>query len=253
MKKVILIGFCFALLLLFFVSGCQKEVEKENKIVCVLFDMSETTNQQQIRQTYLNKFKVILEKINHGDAIEAALITDKSISELNLSIEKSFEEFIPSTDNDMLLKAEEQKADSVLFYEKSILFAEADSILFRTPRKVMATEILSSLQVANRVLSAFPQKKKVLVIFSDMIEESTTANFARDNLSDVQVERIIAKHKQQGILPSLTGVKVYVAGAAHPDTERYNRIRNFWLKYFKETGANLEEHNYGAAFIRFEE
>jgi len=239
---------------IFFTSCDSNKInEPTNKVVCVLFDLSETTNTPEIRKTYLDKFKLILSKMNHGDAVEAALITEKSVSELNLSIEHSFPPFEPDTDNQLLISAKKRIADSLLQVQKDSLINVADSVLFNPPRKIMGTEILSSLQVAERVLSSFPQPKKVLVIFSDMIEESQTANFARDNLSDTQIKRIIEKLRQAGTLPVLKNVKIYVAGATHPDTDKYNRIRTFWSEFFRETGAIFENHNYGAALIRFEE
>lgn len=243
----------FILFLLFFSCNGRGTPEKQNKIVCVLFDLSETTNTPEIRKTYRDKFNMILHKINHGDVIEAALITEKSVSELNLSIEHSFPAFESSTDNVMLASAEKRKADLALQVQKDSLLKAVDSVLFNPPRKILSTEILSSLQVAERVLSSFPQKKKVIVIFSDMIEESGTANFVRDNLNDSQNKSIIEKLKQTGTLPDLKNVLIYVAGATHPNTEKYNRIRKFWAHFFKETGADLKPYNYGAALIRFDE
>lgn len=255
MKNRCLFFIIGTLILTFFFAGCESKPSNrvQNKIVCVLFDLSETTNTPEVRKTYLDKFSMILEKMNHGDVIEAALITEKSVSELNLSIEYSFPSFEFSTDNDMILNAQKRIADSLLLALKDSLLNAADSVLFNPPRKILGTEILSSLQVAERVLSAFPQKKKVLVIFSDMIEESGIANFARDNPNDFRNKSIIEKLKKTGTLPDLKNTVVYVAGATHPDSEKYNGIRKFWIHFFRETGADLKPYNYGAALIRFDQ
>ena len=251
-KLYFIIG--YAILTLFFI-GCQSKTEivVPNKVECVLFDFSETTNTQEIRKTYRDKFKMILGKMKHGDVIEAALITEKSVSELNLSIEHSFPFFSPSTDNDMLVKAEKRIADSLIQVQKDSLSKVVDSVLFKPSRKILNTEILSSLQVAERVLTSFPKPKKVLVIFSDMIEDSKYYNFERDDLSSQRINQIINRENKDSLLPNLSGVKIYVAGAVAKDTERYNRIKKFWLEYFKACNANLESQNYGAALIRFNE
>lgn len=249
----------FTIVILFcvfvFFSSCESNEisEPANKVVCVLFDLSETTNTQEMRANYLEKFKMILGRMNPGDAIEAALITEKSVSELNLSIEHTFKKFAPATDNELLIKAQKRIADSLLQAEKELLIKTADSVLFKPSRKIMQTEILSSLQVAERIFNAFPQPRKVLVIFSDMIEESSLANFARRNITDSTVDEIIKKQKENGTFPDLKNVKVYVAGAYHTDTKKFNQIRNFWFRYLEETGADIQKHNYGAALIRFEE
>lgn len=241
------------LILISLLSSCNSETNDTipNKVVCVLFDLSETTNKPEIRKTYLNKFKLILGKMNKGDVIEAALITEKSVSELNLSIEHSFTAIEISIDNDMMIKAQKRISDSLMQVQKDSLLHVADSVLFRPHRKILDTEILSSLQVAERVLSSFPQKKKVLVIFSDMVEESSTANFAASVPTDNQIKNIITSQKKKLLVPSLKGVNVYCIGATAKRTEDYNSIRKFWLTFFKETGAELKD--YGAALIRFDE
>ncbi len=256
MKKLrIFFLFSYVVLTMFFI-GCESSktgLTTSNKVVCVLFDLSETTNTPEIRKTYRDKFRMILEKINHGDVIEAALITEKSVSELNLSIEHSFPAFEPSTDNEMLAGAERKNAKTILKSLKDSLLKVADSILFNPPREIMNTEILSSLLVAERVITSFPHEKKIIVIFSDMIEESHIANFAKENLSDLNIKTIIKKLKKNGSLPELQNAVIYVAGATHPNSEKYNAIRKFWIKYFEETGAVLKPQNYGAALIRFDE
>jgi hypothetical protein len=188
-----------------------------------------------------------------GDAIEAALITEKSLSELELSIECDFPVIESKADTELLEKAAKIRSDSMLNIKIDSLLIVADSVLFKPKRKILKTEILSSLQVAERVFKSFKQPRKILVIFSDMIEESSIANFARRVVSGSLADEIIKKQKENGTLPNLKSVKVYVVGAAHPDTKRYNQIRNFWLNYFEHNSAVLEKQNYGAALIRFDE
>ncbi|MBU2471844.1 MAG: hypothetical protein KKF20_05495 [Bacteroidetes bacterium] len=236
--------------------GCDKNKTPENqssKIVCVLFDLSETTNTPEIRKTYLDKFRIVLNRMHPGDVIEAALITEKSLSELELAIECEFPVIKTKTNTELFEKKFKEQSDSILNIKIDSLLIVADSVLFKPKRKILRTEILSSLQVAERVFKSFKQPRKVLVIFSDMIEESSIANFARRDVSGSLADEIIKKQKENGTLPDLKGVKVYVVGAAHSDTKKYNQIRNFWLNYFEHNGAVMEKQNYGAALIRFDE
>ncbi|MEW6652018.1 MAG: hypothetical protein AB1394_00965 [Bacteroidota bacterium] len=112
---------------------------------------------------------------------------------------------------------------------------------------------MSSLQVAERVFKSFPQPRKILVIFSDMIEDSRKYNFEKENLTKEKISKIIKSEKEKGQITDMKDVKVYVAGATHPNSEIYDMIKNFWFEYFKTCGANLESQNYGAALIRFDE
>ncbi|MEW6652019.1 MAG: hypothetical protein AB1394_00970 [Bacteroidota bacterium] len=116
--KAIKLIFPFILFLLFFSCNGKETPEKPNKIVCVLFDLSETTNTAEIRKTYLNKFKFVLDRMQPGDAIESALITEKSVSELNLSIECEFP-IIESKISTELFKIKSKIiSDSILIVKK---------------------------------------------------------------------------------------------------------------------------------------
>jgi len=251
--KTNLILFVLIILLYWGCSNNKSPEEQSAKVVCVLFDLSETTNTPEIRKVYLDKFNLVLKKMHPGDAIEAALITEKSLSELELSIECEFPVIESKANTELFEKEAGIRSEAMLKLKIDSLLSVADSLLFKPKRKIPITEIMGSLQVAERVIKSFPQPKKIVVIFSDMIEDSQLYNFNRESLTDKRINKIISIEKGKKLLPDLKNVKVYIAGAAHPDTDKYNRIRNFWIKYFKETGANLAEHHYGAVLINFEE
>ncbi|MCL4354536.1 hypothetical protein M1349_03655, partial [Patescibacteria group bacterium] len=219
----------FILFLLFLSCNGKGTPEKPNKIVCVLFDLSETTNTPEIRKTYLNRFKFVLDRMQVGDAIEAALITEKSVSELNLSVEYEFPVINSKTDTEIFKRKAKEQSDSILNVKRDSILTVADSILFKPKRKILFTEIMGSLQVAERVFKSFPQPRKILVVFSDMIEDSKHYNFERENLSSQRINQIINREKKDNLLPNISGVKIYVAGATAKDSERYNNIKNFPL------------------------
>lgn len=245
-----------AVIFIFSFWGCDKNKTPENqtgKVVCVLFDLSETTNTPAIRKTYLGKFKMVLNRMNPGDVIEAALITEKSLSELELSIECVFPILKSKSNTELFEKKFKEQSDSILNIKIDSLLIVADSVLFKPKRKILNTEIMGSLQVAERIFKSFTQPRKILVIFSDMIEDSKYYNFERENFTGNRINKIITAQKEKNLLPDLKGVKIYVAGASHTNTEKYNRIKNFWFEYFKAAGADTESQNYGAALINFNE
>ncbi len=218
-----------------------------------MFDLSETTNTKQIREKYLNDFKSILKSLTYGDAIEAALITEKSLSEMNLSVDYEFKQFNPGTDNTLMINAKRKIAASVLQTKKDSIIKVVDSLLFKPKRKIMRTEIIASLGVADRIFKTFSQNRKILIIFSDMIEESSYANFQRNQINKKWINSFILKQRKDNLLPDLKNVKVYVVGASASSTKKYNQIKNFWFKYFKASNAVLKPERYGAALINFNE
>jgi hypothetical protein len=233
---------------------CSSEGEQKavvaNKVVLVLFDLSESTNKPEIRKTYSENFGVILSKITHGDAVVAGWITEHSGAELVLPVNISFPPFESATTNPLVRRGQQAKEDSKLRETLRGIHEELDSLLQHTTRKVLQTDILSSLLMAERIFKNFPHPKKVLVIMSDMIEDSGTYNFERETLTSERISQIIIRAKKDGRLPDLAGVKVYVIGATARDMNKFYQIRNFWLTYFQACQANLID--YGSALVRFE-
>ncbi len=255
MRRVMCIA---AILWLIFFSFCHKASEEKknakraNKIVCVLFDLSQSTNTQQIREAYARDFCTVLSKMHGGDAVVAALITEKSISELDFCIQNSFPAFHPTTDNPMYLEAERQEHERKTKSLKDSLQKVADSTLKSYRQKIMRTEIMSALHVAERVCKSYPQQNKILLIMSDMIEDSDLYNFARENLTEARTSEIIRREIENHRLPDLKNVCVYVTGAM-AKTDQFYKVRNFWISYMQECGGALVIENYGGPLVSFEE
>lgn len=241
-------------LILIINSGCKTEpITPSNKVVMVLFDLSETTNKPETRKSYIEGFMKILKSYRSGDAIQVGLITENSIAQQKLPIEFELPPLDYDTDNTVLLRKYRNIADSIIALKVDSLWKIADSVLTGLGRKVMKTDILGAIKFAEKVLKTFPHPKKILVILSDMREDSHNYNFDNENLSSARIKKIIELERTKKNLPDLSNVKVYVAGANAPTTTKYNQIQEFWLTYFEETGALIEPHNYSSLLLKFKE
>jgi hypothetical protein len=223
--------------------------EHQSKVVFVLFDISDSTKKEEIRKRYLEDFKAVLNKINPGDVIVADRITEASITKSTVPVKEEFEKpsFLeggPLKDRMLKKKHAERKDKIIDDVEKNIL---------RQNIKVPYTDILSSLHIAEKVFKSYKRDKYVLVIMSDMIEESMDYNFAKDNLTEKRINEIISIEKKKNRIPELANVRVYVTGATAGNRDRFFAVQNFWLRYFKECGANLSKENYGSALLNFNE
>lgn len=126
-----------------------------------------------------------------------------------------------------------------------------DKLLEQPPSPT--TEIMGALVPAQQVFASFPNyPRKILVIMSDMIEESLRYNFHKKPPGKKDVDRIIDAEKKQNFLPDLKGVKVYVVGAGGKSSEDMPKIKVFWLAYFRACGAELNPANYGADLVELE-
>jgi hypothetical protein len=233
--------------------SCQKAEDRPAKVVCVLFDFSESTNFPEIRQRYGKDFRAIQAHLAPGDVIAACPITEKSVAEQELILRCEFPAFAASSDNLLIKRGELRQFETKIKTTRDSLCAVVDSALMASQRKVLRTDVMSALHVAERIFKAFAQPRKVLVLISDMIEESESYNFAAETLNPQRAREIIAAETQNRRLADLTGVKIYVIGANAATREKFFAVRDFWLDYFRACGANIPNENYGAALVNFDE
>jgi len=232
--------------------ACEKEKNKKNKLIVVLLDLSESTNKPEIRKLYVNSFVKILDKITHGDALFVAPITEKSMLEPNFIIEEKRIVPLDLSFNVNLLekkKIERKKRDE-LKKKKEEIKNQVTNILINPKRKILKTDILSSLNMVDeRIFRVADYKNfnKMLIIMSDMIEDSYSYNFENEDLTSEKIKSIINQRKRDGLIPNLQGVKVYVVGAQARTLKKFLQIKDFWMNYFKETGAILLEQNYSSS------
>ncbi|MBN1892882.1 hypothetical protein JW906_00225 [bacterium] len=234
---------------------CSKQApqpKSQGKVVCLLCDLSESTNKPEIRKSYQDYIRMVLDGTRENDVLLASPITEKSIAERYI-LRHAFPDFSTDTDNPLYQQAQRKKFDLRMQAEKDSLFGVITGTLFDPSLKIVKTDITSSLSAAQAVFESFAEKKRVLVILSDMIEDSESYDFEKENLTDARIREIIRVETEKGRLPSLAGVHVHVAGAAAEDKEHFFKVRKFWMEYFKACKATLLNANYGTGLITFTE
>lgn len=244
-------NYIFILLAAVFLCCQPKSDGLPHKIVCVLVDLSESTHKSEIRQCYLKNLKIILNKMNPGDALVVHAITEKSIAELDFIVQREFSTFHPSTDNVLIRRKELAEFNQKQLAIKDSLVVILNTALLQPSRKILHTDIMSSLHMGARIAKSYAQPGKILIFFSDMIEDSPKYNFAREKLTEHRIHQIIATEKTR--MPDLNGVKIYVIGATPGSSEQFFRIQDFWLAYFQACGASLALKDYGASLVAFDE
>jgi len=221
-----------------------------SKTVVAVFDLSGSTNNEETMTNYANGLKTVLSGINYGDVIVVCGIMESSISHA-LTINEAIPPFTLSTDNQFLVKKEKAAADAKLSQIKEKILHTAQDLLLRKDlkRKVLKSDIFGSIYMADHAFHTYKNDKKVLIIFSDMVQEDGEYNFAKETLSDNRITEIIAREKTHGRLPELTGVLVNIVGTAAPTREKFFMLQNFWMKYFKESGTTLSKKDFGGATL----
>jgi hypothetical protein len=238
---------CSRILIIIFVLiflGCEF-IKKEEKCIFVLFDVSGSTF--KIREWYYRDFLKIVNNLKGGERLIVDLITENPLARSTFPINEKiykFSLFFPGGKIEYEKKFNQQK--------NNILNKVKELVMNSTARP--QSSILDSLRLAERVFKTYKLSKKELILFSDMIEETKDYNFITMNLSNKEINQIIEKERRKG-LPDLSGVKVYIATGPvyykNISSEKFLKIREFWLNYFKQCNADLVPERYGTSLLEY--
>lgn len=102
------------------------------------------------------------------------------------------------------------------------------------------TDVLGALLLAGHVLQRAPSNsKKVLVVFSDMVQETKGLDFRKSK--EVLAGKFLARLRGEQMIANLKAVDVYVLGVEVPDMRvpGWHQLHEFWKEYFQACEANL--------------
>lgn len=248
-KKIIKSCIVIAAMLIFTVD-CYAENAEVNRHIIFIVDFSGSVGDN------LNNYWKIIElvtgcnnsetdtkklcgKIKGGDRITVLKITGQSRRRPEIMADSYF--------------PEKGFFDSKLRHEKKLKKIKTsfrDNLLngFEGAAQANNTEIFASLRLAEQYFEDIKGEKKIVIILSDMIEESEFYNFRRNK---IQPKSILDKEETAHRLPNLSNIIVYVSGAYAATGKKYDDVMGFWKEYFTKTGAKLK--NYTSEMIVFDE
>jgi hypothetical protein len=212
------------------------------RLIVIFVDMSGSAD--QIRRTVFKEaFEKIYKNLRQGDRVVVGTITNRSYIDFRPTVD---EEIPKKTVWDNRLQFERNLTNS-----KEKIRREVNKLLSQK-QGTLLTEILDSLNIADTIFHDEKERQKILVMLSDMIEESKECNFDKNKITDEYINKVIGSRQKNNLMPNLTGVKVYVAGASAADSDKFRAIQTFWTRYFTESGADFSSHRYGHSLINFE-
>jgi hypothetical protein len=230
-------------------SGCHDAAAgmmgRQTSFVLALLDVSGTTN--AAREGYLLDFTSIMDQLQSGDSLWADQITENSLATSRVALKLD----LPTFD---VLSQNRDEYDKQLKTLKKKAHSEVEALM---NGKTQKTTILDSLLVAQKVFHsarAVTVSHRVLVVLSDMREDSNRYVFDRENLTAARTKQIIAREQADHRIADLKGVQIYVAGATADrtgDPEQIRRIQAFWQAYFHAAGTELADEHYSASLLDF--
>ncbi len=124
------------------------------------------------------------------------------------------------------------------------------SNIFKKGMSSKETDIFSSLILADKVFHNRPTRK-VLILMSDMIVDYPPYRFDKIAWDAEKTEEMLSQLDANGLIPSLSGVCVYVSGATAGSAEQAARIGSFWEAYFERTQADMDPSRYAHVLLHW--
>ena len=222
--------------------GKPESTPQPPRLIIILVDMSGSADQAR-RTVCREAFEKIYQNLRHGDRVVVGTITSHS-----------YIDFKPAVDEEIPKKT---VWDNRLQFERNLTKSKEN--IRREVNKLLSsrggsplTEILDCLNIADTIFHDEKERQKILVILSDMIEDSKEYKFDKDKITEEYINRVIRYRREKDLMPSLSGVKVYVAGASAADSNTFRAVQTFWGRYFAESRADFSPHRYGHSLINFE-
>jgi hypothetical protein len=221
--------FCTLVIICLALVGC-KECNNEPPPPSALVLVDFSASAKQLLPDYQKYLNEVITKIPHGGRIVVAKIQASTLARFEPFVNAQ----IPGKPG--IMDVEKDVEDSQRRIRRQIQTA-VDSV-FSNPVFSPGTSILAGLGLVKETFPNAP--RRVLVLLSDMLHASTDFSLENVRLTDALIDQTLGRLKQQeGKIPDLKGVAVYVAGATAKTDEQYNQIKEFWEKLFAQSGAEL--------------
>jgi hypothetical protein len=112
--------------------------------------------------------------------------------------------------------------------------------------KARYTDLFGAARMASQLFSA-DKRRPILVFLSDMQEDRGRFRYRTMKWNQRDLVRV---EKAYGF-PDLRNVCVYVIGTRSPSIEKTKRMTEFWMNYFKKSGADISPTQIGSMMINW--
>jgi hypothetical protein len=229
--------------LLFITALVWPLASAQDIVVCVLFDLSQSA--RNVRDAYQSDFQKVVEDLSGGELVLGAGITDHSLATGKFEIDRGIPKYNAFIDSKLTFRKKLQNARVAL---------KEDARRLLGSQSTATTDLTGAMQLAEKAFQSSASssaKVRILILFSDMVEESARYNFRKDRLTPARITTIVEAERRAGRLPTLNGVQVWVSGAGGTAPEKFLQIQDFWIQYFSIAGADLRKSRYGAGLMDF--
>ena len=233
-------------------TACKISAEPTGTDILVFIDFSGSVGRESKSSFEKDIHSLIIPSLSAGDRILIAPIHGRTLTDFRPLVDTTFPpepEFDGWSDNVMKHKLQMTKITARVDELKKEV-GEQVSDLFKKGMSSKQTDIFSSLILAQKVFHKRPTRK-VLILMSDMIVDYPPYRFDRIEWDAEKTEEILSELDANGLIPSLSGVCVYVTGATGSSAEQAARIDRFWQGYFDRAHADMDSSRYAHVLLHW--
>jgi len=259
-RREFAVGVLIGLLLvgsLFLVTGCRLSAstaaEPEGGTDYVVFlDLSQSIRSDDRALMKRALTDQIVPTLEAGDRLLIASITDRTLTGFHPLVDEtlpSMPAFSGWTDNLLKHKKQVKEVETQVPRIKERINKEIVTILDQHQGS-MQTDIFSSLLLTEKLFHN-ESRRKVLVLMSDMIEDYAPYRFEKVAWTPDATGNILHGLEKDDMIPNLSGVCVYVAGASANSPAQAEQISAFWQAYFKRARADMDMSRYAHVLLHW--
>lgn len=194
----------------------------------------------------------ILPSLSAGDRILIAPINDRTLTDFRPLVEATLParpEFNGWFDNVLKHNRQAKDVEAQALHVKDKVKADVARV-FTKPFSSQETDIFSSLLIAQKLFHN-EGRRKVLILMSDMIEDSPQYRFEQMSWSPATIETTLSELDAKALIPKLSGVCVYVSGVSAKSAAIAENIGRFWQAYFRRAGADMDPSRYAHVLLHW--
>lgn len=236
-------------------GGCrvsaEAQPEERNEIV-IFIDFSQSMGGKSRTLLEQDFSRSIIPSLDAGDRLLIAPINEETLTSFHPLLDTDFPErpgFNGWEDNTLQHAREVKVVDAEVERLREEVSASVPEILGKTGSS-QKTDIFSSLLLAQKLFD-HDDRRKVLVLMSDMIVDYGPYRFDRMEWSHEKNQELLRELESKSLIPDLSGVCVYVSGVSATSAELAGQISSFWSAYFRRSGADLQPRRYAHVLLHW--
>lgn len=138
-------------------------------------------------------------------------------------------------------------------YAKKTLLAAITQVQSAATNDLAKSDILGALKDISDKVRASPASNKVVLLASDMLENSSVSSFyAHNAVRRIDPQAEMKKATAAGLIGDFGGARIYVVGGGlltgdakvknvYRDPQTMSALKQFWTLYFKQSNASIGE------------